>query len=33
MLDDKIFPTYICVEFYLLLKNKDPQQLTQKLVT
>tara|TARA_B100000900_G_scaffold414483_1_gene441243 strand:- start:771 stop:1457 length:687 start_codon:yes stop_codon:yes gene_type:complete len=32
MLDDKIYPTYLCIEFDLLLKNKDPNQLTQKLV-
>ena len=33
MLDDNIFPTYLCIEFDLLLKNKDHNQLTQKLVT
>tara|TARA_B100001287_G_C22651282_1_gene515328 strand:- start:993 stop:1679 length:687 start_codon:yes stop_codon:yes gene_type:complete len=33
MLDDKIYPTYLCIEFDLLIKNKDPNQLTQKLVT
>ena len=32
MLDDEIYPKYICVEFDLLLKNKDPNHLTQKLV-
>ena len=32
MLDDEIYPTYLCIEFDLLLKNKDPEQLTQKLV-
>ena len=33
MLDDEIYPTYLCIEFDLLLKNKDPNQLTQKLVS
>ena len=33
MLDDEIYPKYLCIEFDLLLKNKDPNQLTQKLVT
>jgi len=32
MLDDEIYPKYLCVEFDLILKNKDPNQLTQKLV-
>jgi FkbM family methyltransferase len=32
MLDDKILPKYLCIEFDLLLKIKDPEQLTQKLV-
>tara|TARA_B100000902_G_scaffold399936_1_gene473774 strand:+ start:10513 stop:11199 length:687 start_codon:yes stop_codon:yes gene_type:complete len=32
MLDDKIYPRYLCIEFDLLLKNKDPNNLTQKLV-
>lgn len=32
MLDDEIYPTYLCIEFDLLLKNKDHEQLTQKLV-
>jgi len=32
MLDDKIYPKYLCIEFDLLLKNKDPTQTTQKLV-
>lgn len=32
MLDDEIYPKYLCIEFDLLLKNKDPNQLTQKLV-
>ena len=33
MLDDKIYPKYLCIEFDLLLKNKDPTQTTQKLVS
>ena len=33
MLDDEIYPKYLCVEFDLLLKNKDPNHLTQKLVS
>ena len=33
MLDDKIYPRYLCIEFDLLLKNKDPNKLTQKLVS
>ena len=33
MLDDEIYPKYLCVEFDLLLKNKDPNKLTQKLIT
>ncbi len=33
MLDDEIYPNYLCVEFDLLLKNKDHNQSTQKLVT
>tara|TARA_A100001015_G_scaffold314330_1_gene423543 strand:- start:1131 stop:2582 length:1452 start_codon:yes stop_codon:yes gene_type:complete len=32
MLDDKIYPKYLCIEFDLLLKRKDPNKLTQKLV-
>tara|TARA_B100001769_G_scaffold183661_1_gene145317 strand:+ start:16930 stop:17619 length:690 start_codon:yes stop_codon:yes gene_type:complete len=32
MLDDEIYPKYLCIEFDLLLKNKDPNKLTQKLV-
>ena len=31
MLDDQIYPTYLCIEFDLLLKKKDPNQSTQKL--
>lgn len=32
MLNDQIYPRYLCIEFDLLLKNKDPNNLTQKLV-
>ena len=32
MLDDKIYPSYILIEFYLLLKNKDPKNTTKQLV-
>ena len=32
MLDDEIYPTYLCIEFDLLLKNKDHDHLTQKLL-
>tara|TARA_E500000178_G_scaffold312362_1_gene328983 strand:- start:8749 stop:9435 length:687 start_codon:yes stop_codon:yes gene_type:complete len=32
MLDDDIYPRYICVEFDLLLKNKDTNQITHLLV-
>jgi len=32
MLDDHIYPTYLCIEFDLLLKNKDSQQYTQTLI-
>ena len=32
MLDDKIYPTYVLVEFDLLLKNKDPKNTTRQLV-
>ena len=32
MLDDKIYPKYLLIEFDLLLKNKDPQSLTLKLI-
>tara|TARA_Y100000591_G_scaffold126524_1_gene108418 strand:+ start:33450 stop:34136 length:687 start_codon:yes stop_codon:yes gene_type:complete len=31
MLDDEIYPTYLCIEFDLLLKNKDPNKLTEKI--
>lgn len=32
MLDDKIFPKYLCIEFDLLLKKKDKNGTTQKIV-
>lgn len=32
MLDDKIYPTYVLIEFDLLLKNKDPENTTKQLV-
>ena len=32
MLNEEIYPKYLCIEFDLLLKNKDPNNLTQKLV-
>ena len=32
MLDDKIYPTYVLIEFDLLLKNKDPRNTTKQLV-
>ena len=32
MLDDKIYPTYVLVEFDLLLKNKDPRRSTHQLI-
>ena len=32
MLDDKIFPKYLLVEFDLHLKSKDPMKLTEKLI-
>lgn len=32
MIDDEIYPTYLCVEFDLYLKNKDPQEKTKKLI-
>ena len=31
MLDDKMYPTYLCIEVDLLIKNKDTNQLTQKI--
>ena len=32
MLDDKIYPTYVLIEFDLLLKNKDPNNTTKLLI-
>ena len=32
MLDDKIYPTYVLIEFDLLLKNKDPENTTKQLI-
>ena len=32
MLDDKIYPTYVLIEFDLLLKNKDPKNTTKQLI-
>jgi len=32
MLDDGIHPRYVCIEFDLFLKDKDPDQLTEKLI-
>lgn len=32
MLDDKIFPNYVLIEFDLLLKNKDPYDKTKQLI-
>lgn len=32
MLDDKIYPKYLCVEFDLYLKNKDPHNTTNKII-
>jgi FkbM family methyltransferase len=32
MLDDEIYPNYLCVEFDLKLKNKDIKNLTEKLI-
>ena len=32
MLDDKIYPNYLCIEFDLLLKNRDYNNLTQTLI-
>lgn len=32
MLDDNIFPKYLCVEFDLFLKKKDKNNITRKLV-
>ncbi len=32
MLDDKIYPRYLCIEFDLFLKRKDPKNKTVKLI-
>ena len=32
MLDDNIHPTYLLIEFDLLLKNKDPLHTTRQLI-
>lgn len=32
MLDGEIYPRYLCIEFDLFLKRKDPQQLTHKII-
>ena len=32
MLDDKIYPTYVLIEFDLLLKNKDTGNTTKQLI-
>ena len=32
MLNDNIHPNYLCIEFDLLIKNKDPHKTTQKIV-
>jgi len=32
MMDDKIYPKYLCIEFDLFLKRKDPQNKTVKLI-
>tara|TARA_Y100000741_G_scaffold62485_2_gene44322 strand:+ start:55457 stop:56191 length:735 start_codon:yes stop_codon:yes gene_type:complete len=32
MLDDKIYPKYVLIEFDLLIKNKDPEEKTKKLI-
>ena len=32
MLDDNIFPTYLCIEFDLFLKKKDTNNITRKLI-
>ena len=33
MLNDEIYPRYLCVEFDLLLKSKDPNELTEKVIS
>ena len=32
MIDDKIFPKYLCIEFDLKLKNKDYSNQTESLI-
>jgi len=32
MLDDEIYPRYLCIEFDLFLKRKDPKNKTVKLI-
>lgn len=32
MLDDKIHPKYLCIEFDLLIKNKDPNNTTRNII-
>jgi hypothetical protein len=32
MLDDNIFPTYLCIEFDLFFKKKDTNNITRKLI-
>ncbi len=32
MLDDNIYPTYLCIEFDLLMKNKDTNNSTKKII-
>lgn len=32
MLDDKIYPKYLLIEFDLLIKKKDPEEKTKKLI-
>ena len=32
MLNDKIYPKYLLIEFDLLIKNKDPEKKTKKLI-
>jgi hypothetical protein len=32
MLDDEIYPKYLCVEFDLALKRKDPENTTKKIL-
>jgi len=32
MLDDNIYPKYVCIEFDLILKRKDPDNTTKKII-